>query len=125
MQKIGKCDKVCYGSRPVVNGTSRILHRAFHGHRFPMRKNGKCEISRAGIDSGADVHILCLDGALKLFRDIRISALDVIGVNGFITRDDRQGQLVVTLKYLYLSSCIQSSLLASITSSWIRVIRLI
>ena len=43
------------------------------------------------------MHILFLDDVLKLFRDIRISTLDVIAVNGVATRADRQGQLVVTL----------------------------
>ena len=54
--------------------------------------------SRAVIVSGADVQILTLKGALKLIRDLQLSTLEVIGVNGATTRSDRQGTLIVYLK---------------------------
>ena len=52
---------------------------------------------RAIIDSGADLHILNLQDAMKLFSKLHISKLDVIGVNGKTTRAGRQGSLVGVL----------------------------
>ena len=61
-------------------------------------KRTNLESQRAIIDSGADLHIWNLKDAMKLFSDLQISKLDVIGVNGKTTRADRQGTLVVLLK---------------------------
>ena len=70
---------VLYGSEPPVKGTN-------------------LEFRRAVIDSGADVLLLDLKDAMKLFRDLQISTLEVIGVNGATTRADCQGPPVVCLK---------------------------
>ena len=65
---------------------------------IPVRSERPTVISqRAIIDSGADLHIWNLQDAMKLFSDLQISKLDVIGVNGKTTRADRQGSLVVVL----------------------------
>ena len=52
----------------------------------------------AAVDSGADVHIPNLEDALKMFREVRISSLQVVGVNVAVTRADKQGSLVVGLR---------------------------
>ena len=49
------------------------------------------------IDSGANVHILSYEAALKLLEDAAESYLKVLGVNGASTRADVQGRLVVEL----------------------------
>ena len=53
--------------------------------------------SLAAIDSGADVHVLSYDEAMKLFQEIRASHLKVVGVNGVSTTADVQGRLVITV----------------------------
>ena len=35
---------------------------------------------------------------MKLFRDLQISKMDIVGVNGKTTRADRRGSLVVVVK---------------------------
>jgi hypothetical protein len=54
--------------------------------------------SLAAIDSGADVHVLSYDDAIKLFQEIRASHLKVVGVNGVSTTADVQGRLVITVE---------------------------
>jgi len=52
----------------------------------------------ATIDSGADVHVLSYDDAMKLFQEIQASQLKVVGVNGASTTADVQGQLIITVE---------------------------
>jgi hypothetical protein len=52
----------------------------------------------ATIDSGADVHVLSYDDAMKLFQEIQASRLKVVGVNGASTTADVQGQLIITVE---------------------------
>ena len=64
----------------------------------PPSKGANLEYRRAVIDSGADTPIWNLKGAMKMFSNLQISKLEIIGVNGTTTRADRQGTLVVCLK---------------------------
>ena len=50
------------------------------------------------VDSGADVHILSYEDALKMFLDVRPSTLRVVGVNGSSSRAACQGSLVVQVQ---------------------------
>ena len=50
------------------------------------------------VDSGADVHILSYEDALKMFLDVRPSTLRVVGVNGSSSRAACQGSLVVQVR---------------------------
>ena len=68
-----------------------------YGSEQPCKRTN-LECRRAVIDNGADVHILNLKDAMKLFRNLQISTLEAIGVNCATTRADRQGTPVVCLK---------------------------
>ena len=60
--------------------------------------SGSVSSVTALVDSGADVHILSYEDALKMFLDVRPSALRVVGVNGSSTRAVCQGSLVVQVR---------------------------
>jgi hypothetical protein len=98
---------VLYGTKPKPVRSERPIVKKLMGPLsgpgkrtsvIPVRSERPTVISqRAIIDSGADLHIWNLQDAMKLFSDLQISKLDVIGVNGKTTRADRQGSLVVVL----------------------------
>ena len=66
----------------------------------PLSKKKRTNLGtqRAIVDSGADLHLLNLKDAIKMFSDLQISKLDIIGVNEKTTRADRQGTLAVLVK---------------------------
>ena len=97
---------VLYGTEPLskklmgpLGGPSKRTNlEKLMGPSGGPSKRTNLESQRAAINSGADLHIWNRKGAMKLFSDLQISKLDVIGVNGKTTRANRHGTLVVLLK---------------------------
>ena len=94
-----------FASPELQHSASVFLNSSFstlsrYDPRPGMKKNlsGSVSSVTALVDSGADVHILSYEGALKMFLDVRPSALRVVGVNGSSTRAACQGSLVVQVR---------------------------
>jgi hypothetical protein len=88
-----------FSASVFLNSSFSFLGHSLFGSR-PRGMKDSSSVSKvtALVDSGADVHILSYEDALKMFLDVRPSSLRVIGVNGSSTRAACQGSLVVQVR---------------------------
>ena len=68
----------------VLYGTEPLSKRLMGSSEGPSRRMNLGS-QRAIVDSGANLHLWYLKDAMKLFSDLQISKLDIIGVNGKTT----------------------------------------
>ena len=86
-----------------LNSSFSSLGHSLYGSRPGTKPGTKKDLSSVSsvtalVDSGADVHILSYEDALKMLLDVRPSTLRVVGVNGSSSRAACQGSRFVQVQ---------------------------